>query len=142
MILTTEQIALLDQILEKGYATKTVKILGGKAEVTFNSMQGGEQMMVESVMKDIQGTQAYVVHRFSIKLAAQVLKMYHVIGKDAQVFKTAEEAEAFLTSFPVSIIDTIIAAQGAFESELTNIAKADSLEENFTPTPSAEPAQS
>ena len=142
MALTPQQITLLDQILEQGYASKTIKILGGKAEVTFVSMQGGEQMMVENLMKDIQGTPAYVVHQYSIKLASQVMKSYHVIGKDALIFKTPAEAEAFLVKFPVSIIDTIIQSQGAFEKELAEIAKAEDLEANFSPTPSEEQKQS
>jgi hypothetical protein len=138
MPLTKEQVALLDQILDKGYATKTIKILGGKAEVTFSSMQGGEQMKVESLMKDIQGTPAYVIHQYSIKLAAQAIKSYHVIGKDIQIFTKPDDAEAFLVKFPVSIIDVIIQAQGAFEKELSELAKTEDLETNFTPTPSEE----
>jgi len=141
MTLTNEQMTLLDQILVQGYAVKIIPILGGKAEVTFNSMTAGDQLNVESYMKNIDGAPAFVVHTYSIKLLAQVLKAYHYIGKDVTLFKDANEAETFIKGRPSTIVDAMISAQGAFEKELGLLARMENLEENFTPTPSpvAEP---
>lgn len=135
MKLTNEQMTLLDQILVEGHATKVIPILGGKAEITFDSMTAGSQLNVESYMKNIEGAPAFVVHTYSIKLLSEVLKRFHPIGKDPVIFKTPEEAEAFIKGRPSSLVDAIIAAQGAFEKELGELSKAENLEENFTQTP-------
>jgi hypothetical protein len=142
MKLTNEQMTLLDQILTQGYATKTISILGGKAEITVNSMVAGSQLNVESFMRNIDGAASFVVHTYSIKLVSEVLKRYHPVGHDPVIFKDAKEAEAFLLARPASVVDAIIAAQGAFEKELGLLSKAENLEENFTPTPSPAPEQS
>jgi hypothetical protein len=141
MALTNDQMTLLDQILVQGYATKTVPILGGKAEVTFNSMTAGDQLNVESYMKNIEGAPAFVVHTYSIKLLAEVLKQYHHIGHDPVIFKDSKEAEAFIKGRPSTLVDAMIAAQGAFEKELGQLAKSETLEANFSPTPSPESVQ-
>jgi hypothetical protein len=141
MAFTDEQMTLLDQLLVQGYATKTIQILGGKAEVTFNSMTAGDQLNVESFMKNIEGAPAFVIHTYSIKLLAQVLKKYHHIGNDPVIFNSAADAETFIKGRPSMVVDAIIAAQGAFEKELGMLAKAENLEQNFTQTPSPESAQ-
>ena len=143
MPLTTDQIALLDQILDKGYATKTIKMLGGKVEATFNSLLGAEQMKVEALMKDMQSmSQAEAVHKISTKLLSQALRHYHETGKDIRSFATPDEAEKFLVNLPVVVIDTMIAAQGNFERELSALARAENLEANFSLTPSEGPKPS
>lgn len=142
MTLTNEQMTLLDQILIQGHATKTVLILGGKAEVTFNSMTAGDQLNVESYMKNIEGAPAFVVHTYSIKLLSQVLKKYHMIGQEPIIFKSPSETEEFIKQRPVTLVDAMIAAQGAFEKELGQLAKSENLEQNFTQTPSQESVQS
>lgn len=139
--ITNEQMALLDQMLVQGYATKNVPILGGKAEVMFTSMTAGNQLEVEAYMKNIEGAPAFVVHSYSIKLLSQVLKKYHIIGKDPIIFKTPEEAESFLKTRPSTVVDSIIFAQGTFEKELKQLAGAENLEQDFTQAPSPEPAQ-
>lgn len=140
MALTSEQIELLDQILVKGFATKTIPILGGKAEITFNSMTAANQLEVESYMKNIEGAPAFVVHTYSIKLLARVLVKYHVVGKDPVLFTSPEEAEAFLRGRPSTVVDAIISAQGEFEKTLGELAKTEDLEVNFTQTPSPDSA--
>lgn len=138
MALTPEQIELLDQVLIKGFATKTIPILGGKAEITFHSMTAANQLEVESYMKNIEGAPAFVVHTYSIKLLSRVLMKYHVIGNDPIIFKSPDEAEDFLKSRPSTVVDAVIAAQGEFEKLLGKLAKSEDLESNFTPTPSQE----
>jgi hypothetical protein len=142
MALTTQQIALLDQLLEAGFASRTIKILGGKAEVTLNSLTAGDQLMVESYMKNMDGSPAFVVHTYSIKLVSQVLKQYHNIGKDPVSFKTSDDAEAFLKTRPTTTVDAIIEAHGKFENELKQLSRAEDLELNFTETPSPAPEPS
>ena len=90
----------------------------------------------------MEGSPAFVVHTYSIKLLAQVLKQFHIIGKDPVVFKTPDEAETFLKTRPTTTVDAIIEAQGKFEKELRQLAIAEDLEANFTETPSPAPAQS
>jgi len=142
MTLTNEQMTLLDQLLVNGFATKTIPVLGGKSEVTFNSMTAGDQLNVESYMKNIDGAPAFVVHTYSIKLLSQVLKRYHVLGHDPIIFKDATTAEEFLKTRPSTLVDAIISAQSNFEKELGQLAKSETLEENFTPTPSPEQGRS
>ena len=140
--MTPEQLALLDQLLSDGFATKTIQLLGGKAEITISSLQTGNQLEIESYMKNVEGSPAYVMHIYSVKLLAQVLKKYHYIGKDPAIFGGAEKAEEFIKTRPSTITDAMIAAHAEFEKELAQIAKSENLEENFSETPSSEQKQS
>jgi hypothetical protein len=137
-----KQLALLDQILVQGFATTSVPILGGKAEITFSSMTAGDQLHIESEMKSVDTTTpAHFLHNYSIKMLGSVLKKYTVLGKEPVIFNSPKEAEAFIKSRPSTVVDAMVQAQGNLEKELAVLSKATDVEENFTSTPSDEQKQ-
>ena len=96
---------------------------------------------IEAYMKNVEGGPVFIMHIYSVKLLAQVLKKYHYIGKDPVVFSDVEKAEAFIKTRPSTITDAMIAAHAEFEKELAQIAKSEDLEENFSQAPSSEQKQ-
>lgn len=135
--MTNEQIVLIEQLLITGVASKQVKILGGKAEISLTSLTTGDQLRVESEMRSIEGTPAFMVHTYSLKLVSQILKSFTSGGKQID-FKTAQEAYDFIISRPSSVVDAIIGEHTKFEKELALLAKMDTLAENFTEAPTEE----
>ena len=133
--MTNEQLALVEQLLVNGVATKETKILGGKAVVLLNSLTTGDQLAVEFEMKAIEGTPAYMVHTYSLKLVSRVLKAF-TYGEKTSVFTTAEAAYEFIMTRPSAIVDAIINEHTKFEKELAELSAAEGLVENFTETPS------
>lgn len=135
--MTNEELALVEQLLMAGAATTQAKILGGKAEVQIASLTTGDQLGVEAEMRTVEGTPAFMVHTYSLKLVSHVLKAFTYNGK-TQVFKTAADAYAFITSRPSAIVDAIIEEHTKFEKQLAALSKMENLAESFTETPSAD----
>lgn len=139
--MTPEQIALAEQLLLEGVAKKSCKVLGGKAEIILSSLTTGDQLQVESEMRTVEGTPAFMVHTYSLKLVSQVLKAFTANGKTFE-FASASEAHSFVMSRPAAVVDAIIGEHTKFEKELSAISKMDNLLENFTETLPAESVRS
>ena len=135
--MTNEEIALVEQLIMTGTATKQAKILGGKAEIQIASLTTGDQLGVEAEMRTIEGTPAFMVHSYSLKLISHVLKVFTFNGK-SQTFKDSNEAYAFVLSRPSAVVDAIIGEHTKFEKELAAISKMENLTESFTETPPAD----
>lgn len=139
--MTLEQTLLTEQLLLSGAATKQAKILGGKAEVLISSLTTGDQLRVESEMRTVDGTPAFMVHTYSLKLLSHILKAFTFSEKTID-FKTPQEAYDFVMTRPAAVVDAIIGEHTKFEKELSELSKLGELVENFTETPSVEPKQS
>lgn len=134
--MTNEQLALAEQLLINGVATKEVKILGGKAVILLSSLTTGDQIEVEFEMKGVDGTPAYMVHTYSIKLVSRVLKSI-TFGENTTSFKDSQTAYEYIMSRSSAIVDAIISEHTKFEKELSQLSLSEDLVESFTETPSA-----
>jgi len=139
--MTKEELALAEQLLLVGSAKKKCKILGGKAEIELASLTTGDQLDVESEMRTVEGTPAFMVHTYSLKLVSQVLKSVTYNGAAIE-FTTVADAHQYLLSRPSSLVDAVINEHTKFEKELAAIARMDTLVENFTEAPPVDSAQS
>ena len=137
MILSEQQQQWLEDLVFKGEAFTVTPILNDSAKIKLVSMSGEKQLDVESKLGGNTGTALFVMHTYSLMSLSHCLKEY-IAGKDTVKFGSQEEAFAFVKSRPAVVIDQMIAAQSAFESELKKITSPEVLTENFSKTPGTE----
>jgi hypothetical protein len=124
----------LEQLVDLGYAEKTVKTLKDKVTIKLRTLGGEDQLAIESEMSTLQGNALFVVHTYSIKLLSYVLKEY-ITDKEKYVFLSNKEAEVFLRPKASVIIDALVKEHELFTKELKEITTVEKIDENFTTTP-------
>lgn len=140
-IMLEKQLEIMDQLIETGYATRTVGLVNNSILVTFRTLTAEDQVRVEGQMKDVaQTTPLHGLHTYSIKLLAQGLISFTYKGTETQ-FATAEEAESFVRSKPTSLIDALVAEQSKLEKEVNDLITGGATIEDFSKIPSADSAQ-
>ena len=134
-----KQLALLDQLMTKGFAEETVTLLDGTLMVTLRTLPTESQLAVESSMKDVEGTPLFAVHTYSLRLLSYSIMSVTYKGK-TYTFKTPADAESFIRSKPAILVDTLIAEHGKIEKAVTELIKGPDTVENFSKTPLADSA--
>jgi hypothetical protein len=124
----------LEQLVDLGYAEKTLKTLKDKVTIKLRTLGAEDQLSLEQGMGMLTGSAAYVVHTYSIKLLSFVLKEYKT-DKIDKIFKTNIEAEEFLKPKASIIIDALVKEHEVFTKELKEITTVEKIDENFTSTP-------
>jgi hypothetical protein len=135
--MTEQQLEILDQLIETGYATRTVGILNNAVQVTFHTLTAEQQMLVEAQMKDVTGTPLHGLHTYSVKLLAQSLVDFSYKGV-AIKFLSADEAETFVRSKPTTLVDLLVTEQSKLEKEVNELITGKTTVEDFSKTPPAD----
>lgn len=129
-----ENLTYLDQLMEQGYAQKTLKIVNDKVEITIQSLSTSDQLELEHFMTTVQGAPAFVVHTYSIKLLSYILKRYRTQKVDKS-FIDPKSAEEFVRSLASVLIDVLLTAHNEFNSELSKLITPENIDKNFSVTP-------
>ena len=133
--MTEQQLEILDQLIENGYATRTVGIMDNTIQATFHTLTAEQQMAVEAQMKDVIGTPLHGLHTYTIKLLSQALVKFSYKGKETE-FTSAEEAEKFIRSRPTTLVDNLVAEQSKLEKETNELISGKTTVEDFSKIPS------
>lgn len=138
--MTEQQLEIMDQLIDVGYATRTVGLVNNTILVTFHTLTAEQQMLVEAQMKDVTGTALHGLHTYSVKLLAQSLISFSYKGKTT-TFESAEEAENFVRSKPTSLVDSLVDEQAKLEKEVNTLITGKTVVEDFSKIPPADSAQ-
>jgi len=134
--MTEQQLEIMDQLIDVGYATRTVGLVNNTILATFHTLTAEQQMLVEAQMKDVTGTPLHGLHTYSVKLLAQALTNFTYKGKITN-FTSAEEAEAFIRSKPTSLVDSLVEEQSKIEKEANELITGKTTAEDFSKIPPA-----
>jgi hypothetical protein len=127
-----ETVRILEELFDKGFATRDIPILGDKLKATVRSLSGKDQLEIESKMGKDQtknNPAAFIIHTYSLELLCKTVVSY---GKTT--FENSENARKFLENLTNSIIDKLVKAQNALEKDIRVALELDSIEENFSET--------
>ena len=135
--MTEQQLEILDQLIETGYATRTVGLINNTIQATFHTLTAEQQMLVEAQMKDVVGTPLHGLHTYSVKLLAQALVTFTYKGK-VTTFTTPAEAEEFVRSKPTTLVDELVNEQSKLEKETNELITGKTTVEDFSKIPSVD----
>jgi hypothetical protein len=127
-----ESARILEELFDKGYATRKIDLLKDKLSVVVRGLSGKDQLAIEAEMgrdKTKNSPAAYIIHSYSLKLLSKT-----VVSYGDKEFKTSEEAQEFLEKLSNSIIDKLVKAQNALEKDIRKALDIESVERNFSET--------
>jgi len=127
-----ENVKILEELFDKGYATRNVELIKGKFKAKIKSLVAKDQLDIEGNMtkdKARNNSAAYIIHSYSLKLLSKTLISY-----GDTVFETPDMAYSFLENLTNSIIDKLVKAQNGLEKDIRKALELDSIEQNFLET--------
>ncbi len=127
-----ETVRILEELFDKGFATRDLPILGDKLSATVRSLSGKDQLEIEFKMgkdKTKNSPAAYIINSYSLELLCKT-----VVSYGDKVFKDSEGTREFLENLTNSIIDKLVKAQNALEKDIRTALELDKIEENFSET--------
>lgn len=129
--MTQAQMALLDELIENGFITRKVDVLGGTLQAVLTSSTTADQLAVEGALKLTDSVPVHMIHNYQLKAISRVLKS--VTYKDkVTIFKSPEEAEEYLITRPAFVVDALMDARTKLENEVNEAAKPEALDANFS----------
>jgi len=126
----TETARILEEIFDKGFATKEVEVIEGKLKAVISTLAAKDQLEIEEFMnrdKIKNNPAAYVIHLYSIKLLSKTIVSY-----GDKKFKDANEAYDFLGGLANAIVDKLVKAQNALEKDVRKALNSETIDENFS----------
>jgi len=138
--MTNTELTILDDLIDKGFTTRTLSILDGTYVFTIRNLFAHEQLTAEAIMKANDQNPLHTLHTYAFKLLEYALLSIEHKGKKL-VFKTPEEAANYINSKPAALVEMIAKEHSKLEGDVTKLLQKDSLTENFSQTPSTEPEQ-
>jgi len=127
-----ENTRILEELFDKGYATRIVQVVGDKVSATVRSLSAKDQLSIESEMgrdKLKNNPAAYIIHSYSLKLLSKTIVKY-----GDKEFTDSEKAFEFLENLTNSIIDKLVKAQNGLEKDIRKALEMESIERNFSET--------
>jgi len=128
-----EKDRLIEDLVFKGQATYGKDLLQGKLKVMFKSLRTEDQLELEQMMPSIDGSTAYVMHVYSLRLIAMAIIYYN--DKDLREWPF-EKKEAFLKTLPGVVQDSLIACYNEFQEKLQAVSRGSELDKSFFDIPS------
>ena len=126
---TTPKSDILEQLFEKGFATKEIEILPGKLSAVIRTISASDQLSLEKEMqKEDSVSYAYIVHSYSIKLLSKI-----VIKYGEKEFSDSKSCFEFLMSDNISsiILNKIIKEHQKFEQEIIKVLNIEEVQKTF-----------
>ena len=127
-----DKIRILEELFDKGYATRELSIIPDKLKVTLRTLGAAEQLEIEAQMnKEKMKTSpaAFIIHSYSLLLLSRTIVSY-----GNKTFENAGESHKFLSTLTSSLIDKMVKAQNALEKDVREAIQLDSVESNFSGT--------
>jgi len=121
--------SILEEMFEKGYATKEIEVLPGKLNATIKTISAGDQLSLEKDMQKEDSTSyAYIVHSYSIKLISKI-----IISYGEKKFENCADCFEFLMSDNISsiILNKIIKEHQKFEQEIIKVLNIEEVQKTF-----------
>ena len=126
---TTPKSDILEQLFEKGFATKEIEILPGKLSAVIRTISASNQLSLEKEMQQQENASyAFIVHSYSVKLLSKI-----VIKYGEKVFNGSEHCFEFLMSDNISsiILNKIIKEHQKFEKEVIASLNIEEVQKTF-----------
>ena len=126
---TTPKSDILEQLFEKGFATKEIEILPGKLSAVIKTISASDQLSLEKEMqKEDNASYAYIVHSYSIKLLSKIIVKY-----GEKEFSDSKSCFEFLMSDNISsiILNKIIKEHQKFEKEVMSSLNIEEVQKTF-----------
>jgi len=119
---------ILEEIFEKGYATKKIEVLPGKLQAVVRNVSAQDQLDIEKEIDSVKGSYTFILHTYSIDLLSVTLLSY-----GDKEFNTREEAKAFLTDKTTTslVINKLVREQNIFDKEVAMALGLDNIETAF-----------
>ena len=127
-----EKAMILDQLFEGNEAIRVVDVLPGKVKATIANLNARDQLDIEAEMSATDGSNAYILHLYSLKLLSRTIREYN--GKS---FDNGKECEAFLEKLPSMVLDKLVKEQNNFEKTIREVLKLETLDDHFFETEAA-----
>ena len=127
-----ETARILEELFDKGYATREISLIGDKLKANLRSLSGKDQLEIEADMgkdKVQNNPAAYVIHNYGLKLLSKTVTNY-----GDKEFKSSKEAIEFLKELTSSLLDKLVKAQNALEKDVREALKLENVEANFSGT--------
>ena len=127
-----ETARILEELFDKGYATREIPLIGDNLKAKVRSLAGKVQLEIEADMskdKLKNSPAAYVIHNYGLQLLSKTVTNY-----GDKEFKDSNEALSFLKNLTSSLLDKLVKAQNALEKDIRESLKLDVIEKNFLET--------
>ena len=125
---------LLEQLIFDGTATKEFKLFKGKLAFELKTLTGGDQLSIEKDLNDVEGTPAFIMHGYSIKMLGASLVSY---GKDSFKDKNIDEKVEFLLTLSTPILDGMVDMHSKFLKECKELINVEEIS-HLSKTPSTD----
>ena len=101
---------ILLQLFEGNEAKHSVDVLPGKVKAVISNLNAKDQLDIEAEMSATDGSNAYILHLYSLKLLSKTIIEYN-----GQSFENSKECERFLEKLPSMVLDKLVKLQNDFE---------------------------
>jgi len=127
-----ETARILEELFDKGYATREIPLIGDKLKAKVKSLAGKDQLDIESDMgkdRTKNNPAAYVIHNYGLRLLGKTVTHY-----GDREFKDSIEAVEFLKTLTSSLLDKLVKAQNKLEKDVRKALDMENVEANFSET--------
>jgi hypothetical protein len=121
-----ERESILTQLFEGNEAKKDIEVLPGKIKATIANLNARDQLDIEAEMSATDGSNAYILHLYSLKLLSKTVREYN-----GQTFENAKACERFLEKLPSMVLDKMVKEQNVFERTIRDVLKLETIDEHF-----------
>ena len=121
-----EKDLILTQLFEGNETTREVDVLPGKIKATSATLNARDQLDIESEMSSTDGSNAYILHLYSLKLLSKTVREYN--GK---TFENTKACEKFLEKLPSMVLDKMVKEQNNFERTIRAVLKLETVDDHF-----------
>lgn len=118
---------LLEEIFDKGYATKDVKLAKGKIKAVVKNLSAEEQLEIEDKLSTYKDkSNAFVLHQYSLQILEKT-----VLSVNGNSFTSPKATREYLGKLPTPIVDTLIKEQNKFEKEIAKAINPELVDKTF-----------
>lgn len=124
----SDKTKLLEDLFEHGFATRVVDIIPNKLSATVRTLNANDQLQLENSMKDVDGSYAYLIHTYSLRLLSYTITKY---GENE--FKSIAEATKFFEAQGLSsvLVEKLVKEQQKLEKDTRASLNLEEVETAF-----------
>ena len=117
---------ILLQLFEGNEAKHSVDVLPGKVKAVISNLNAKDQLDIEAEMSATDGSNAYILHLYSLKLLSKTIIEYN-----GQSFENSKECERFLEKLPSMVLDKLVKLQNDFEKLIREALQIETVDDTF-----------
>ncbi|MBC8437179.1 hypothetical protein H8D85_02530 [bacterium] len=122
-----------EQLFENGYAIKEVLLLDGKIAAVLRNLSAKDQLSLERYMSAVEGSTAFILHTYSVRLLSRTLIEYN-----EKKIPSQEKALSVIDTLPGAVVDYLVKAQHSFEKETAKVFTGEDIKDTFFETASTD----